>query len=95
MAVVALIALLILSLLLIRRKKEKKRQQAELEARYPFDVSDWEADSVPEDYEIDRDLGVVYRKSASPDRTARMSDGCGADDSFTSWITSFGSPSEE
>lgn len=96
--VVALIALLILAALLVRRKKEKQRQQAEIEAQYPFDVSDWDADSVPEDFQIDRDLGVVYRKSeSSPDTSGAtfVGDECGVDDSFTSWITSFGFPSDE
>lgn len=73
----ALFTLILLLILLIRRKQEKKRQQAGLDARYPFDVSDWDADSVPEDYAIDRHLGVVYPKPpASPDRTV--------DGSFTS-----------
>ena len=96
--VVALIALLALAVLLVRRKKEKQRQQAEIESQYPFDVSDWDADSVPEDFQIDRDLGVVYRKSeSSPDTsgTTYVGDECDVDDSFTSWITSFGFPSDE
>lgn len=96
--VVALIVLLVLTVLLVRRKKEKQRQQAEIEAQYPFDVSDWDADTVPDDFEIDRDLGVVYRKSASsPDTfgTTYVGDECGVDDSFTSWIPSFGFSSDE
>ena len=92
---IALLGLLLSLVFLIRRKKEAKRRKAEQDALHPFDVSDWKADDVPEDYEINRDLGIVYSKSASPDRTACTSvgDGCGADESFTSWI--FGSNSEE
>ena len=92
---IALLGLLLLLIFLIRRKKEAKRRKAEQDALHPFDVSDWNADDVPDEYEINRDLGIVYSKSASPDRTACTSigDGCGADENFTSWI--FGSNSEE
>lgn len=92
---IALLALLLFLIFLIRRKKEAKRWKAEQDALHPFDVSDWKADDVPDDYEINRDLGIVYSKSASPDRTACTSigDDCGADETFTSWI--FGSSSEE
>ena len=94
--VVALLGLLLLLIFLIRRKKEGKRLEAEQDTLHPFDVSDWKADDVPDDYEINRDLGIVYSKSAcSPDRTACTStdDGCGTDESFISWI--FGSNLEE
>lgn len=94
--VVALLGLLLLLIFMIRRKKEGERLEAEQDTLHPFDVSDWKSDDVPDDYEINRDLGIVYSKSAcSPDRTACTStdDGCGTDESFISWI--FGSNSEE